>query len=160
MLVILSLSYAHAEYTNDELMNMNLKSLRADFTRDTAYSTGAGRIIHDRPNALTLARRTALTEARRGLLILRRELKEGIPRRPDDVSGHVPPVKILSEFESGDIYVVEVETALSELMRNDKETAAVKGGDEDDNEEYEEYEEYDEEDTYDSYNLYDYRTAS
>ena len=124
MLVILNLnlsSYALAKYSNEDLMNMNLKSLSADFGHDKAYSTGAGRIISGQPNSLALARRAALSDARRGLLILKRELEEGRPRRPDDVSGHVPPVKILDEFESGDIYVVRVEAVLSELMHDSKE---------------------------------------
>ena len=121
VLVILNLNYALAEHSNTDLMNMNLKSLRADFSKDKAYSTGAGRIIHGKSNSLALARRAALSDARRGLLILKRELKEGRPRRPDDVSGHVPPVKILDEYESGDIYVVRVEAVLSELMRGSKE---------------------------------------
>ena len=110
-------SYVQAEYSNEELMKMNLQSLRADFAANKAYSTGTGRIIQGKPNAEALARRAALSDARRGLLILRRELKEGRPRRSDDVSGYIPPVKIISEEESGDIYIVEVEAALSELMR-------------------------------------------
>lgn len=115
--VLLNLnSYAQAEYSNEELMNMNLQSLRADFTKDRAYSTGAGRIVDDMPNAVSLARRAALSDARRGLLILKRELKEGRPRTSDDVSGYVPPVKIISETNSEDIYIVEVEAVLSELM--------------------------------------------
>ena len=118
MFVILNLnSYAQAEYSNEELMNMNLQSLRADFTKDRAYSTGAGRIVDDMPNAVSLARRAALSDARRGLLILKRELKEGRPRTNDYVSGYVPPVKIISETNSEDIYIVEVEAVLSELMR-------------------------------------------
>ncbi|MBQ6111057.1 MAG: hypothetical protein IJL01_01540 [Synergistaceae bacterium] len=140
MLVILNLnlnSYALAEHSNTDLMNMNLNSLSADFGHDKAYSTGAGRIISGQPNSLALARRAALSDARRGLLILKRELEEGRPRRPDDVSGHVPPVKILDEFESGDIYVIRVEAVLSELMHDSEEV----------NEEYEdEYEEHEYED--------------
>ena len=137
--VILNLnSYAQAEYTNDELMNMNLQSLRADFEEDKAYSTGTGRIINDAPNAMALARRAALSDAQRGLLILRRGLKEGRPVRPDDVSGHVPPVKILSEEESGDIYIVAVETVLSELMKDSKEVHEEKYIREEDEEEDEE----------------------
>ena len=123
MFVLLNLnlnSYALAEYTNEDLMKMNLQSLRADFTKDRAYSAGAGRITDNMPNSLSLARRAALSDARRGLLILRRELKEGRPGRPDDISGIVPPVKIISETESGDIYIVEVEAVLSELMRGDE----------------------------------------
>lgn len=140
VIVLLNLnSYARADYSNQDLMNMNLKSLSADFGHDKAYSTGAGRIISGQPNSLTLARRAALSDARRGLLILKRELKEGRPRRPDDVSGHVPPVKILDEFESGDIYVVRVEAVLSELMHDSEEV----------NEEYEdEYEEHEHEHEY------------
>lgn len=110
-------SYVQAEYSNEELMKMNFQSLRADLAANKAYSTGIGRIIQGKPNAEALARRAALSDARRGLLILRRELKEGRPRRSDDVSGYIPPVKIISEEESGDIYIVEVEVVLSELMR-------------------------------------------
>lgn len=150
VLVILNLnlnSYALAEHSNTDLVNMNLKSLSADFEHDKAYSTGAGRIISGQPNSLALARRAALSDARRGLLILKRELREGRPRRPDDVSGHVPPVKILDEYESGDIYVVRVEAVLSELMRD----ADLK---EEVNEEHEHEHEY--EDEYDEYYDEDY----
>lgn len=120
VLVILNINYAHADYSNQDLMNMNLQSLRADFANDKAYSTGTGRIIHGKSNALTLARRAALSDARRGLLILKGELKESRPRTSHDVSGYVPPVKILDEYESGDIYVVRVEAVLSELMHDNK----------------------------------------
>lgn len=116
IIMILNLNPSHAEYTNTELLNMNLESLSADFRNDTAYSTGAGRITDDMPNSLSLARRAALSDARRGLLILKHELTEGIKRRPGDVSGVVPPVKILREYISEDIYVVEVQTSLSELI--------------------------------------------
>ncbi len=117
MFVILNLnSCALAEHTTEELLKMNLRSLSADFSNDTAYSQGTGRIIEGSPNAIPLARRAALTDARRGLLILKRELTEGRPGRYYDVSGTVPPVKILREYESGDIYVVEVEAVLSELI--------------------------------------------
>ena len=132
MFVLMSLNpYAHAEYTNDELAGINLRSLHADFTKDTAYSLGTGRIIHYIPNAIPLARRAALADAQRGLLILRRELKEGRPRTNADVSGHVPPVKIISEHESGDIYVVEVEAVLSELMRDESKDVITEEGEDD-----------------------------
>lgn len=122
MLVIMSLcSLVSAEYTNDELMKMNLQVTSADFENDTAYSQGTGRIIRGRPNALILAKRAALTDARRGLLILRRELREGIHGINNSVSGYVPPVEILSETESGDLYIVEVRALLSELMTEGNE---------------------------------------
>lgn len=122
MLVIMSLSsLVSAEYTNDELMKMNLQVMSADFVNDTAYSQGTGRIIRGRPNALILAKRAALTDARRGLLLLRRELREGRPGINNSVSGYVPPVEILSETESGDLYIVEVRAVLSELMTEENE---------------------------------------
>ena len=113
LVLVLCVSPAFCEYSADDLLTMTLGSLRADWVRDKAISRGVGRIVE---GGESLARRAAIIDAQRGLLILKRSLEEGAPPRPESVTGQVPPVKVVSEAVSGDLYFVEVEASLSELM--------------------------------------------
>ena len=114
-------SYAR-EYSSGELLNMTLESLRYDFANNTAYVRGVGVINNNNAQGKLLARRAALTDARRGLLLLRREIISGekFTSGRINISGHVPELKILSESQNQDqnLYFVEVQAALSELLRN------------------------------------------
>ena len=67
---------------------------------------------------LTCAGAAALTDARRGLLLLRGHILEdpALRERTLWLSGPVPPVRILSERIEGGLYFIEVETALSRLL--------------------------------------------
>ncbi|MBQ6773865.1 MAG: hypothetical protein IJP48_07390 [Synergistaceae bacterium] len=114
-------SYAGG-YPSSELLNMTLESLRCDFANNTAYVRGVG-VIHDNnAHGKLLARRAALTDARRGLLILKHEIESGKKFTSGRIktSGHVPALKILSESQNQEqnLYFVEVQAALSELLRN------------------------------------------
>ena len=114
VIMILALSINSCYAGSRELLNMTLESLRYDFANNTAYVRGVGVIHNNTAQGKLLARRAALTDARRGLLILKRELKPGRIK----ISGHVPALRILSESRQGNLYFVEVEAALSELLRN------------------------------------------
>ena len=108
------------EYTTNDLLNMTQQSLRYDFQKNTAYVRGVGKIMSDDLRSVVLARRTAISDAQRGLLVLRREIEEGQPPRMDSVSGFVPPIKILSENMQDGLYFVEIEADLSQLMQGEQ----------------------------------------
>ena len=116
VLMLLSCDIVFAEYSTNDLLELTLQSLSYDIQSDTAYVKGVGKITQDNPIGIFLARRAALTDAQRGLLILRRKIQEGKPPRMDSVSGNVPPFEILSESMKDGLYFVEVETNLSELL--------------------------------------------
>ncbi|MBQ3653623.1 MAG: hypothetical protein II954_04295 [Synergistaceae bacterium] len=113
LVLVLSAGPAFCEYSTDDLLTMTLGSLRADWVRDKATARGVGRIVGAGEG---LARRGAIVDAQRGLLVLKRSLEEGAPPRPESVTGQVPPVKVVFEAVSGDLYFVEVEASLSELL--------------------------------------------
>ena len=115
MILALNITSCYArDYDSGELLNMTRESLRCDTANNTAYVRGVGLIHNNTAQGKLLARRAALTDARRGLLILKRELNPGEIKS----SGHVPALTILSEGQQGNLYFVEVEAALSELLRN------------------------------------------
>lgn len=116
LMVVLCVGPAFSEYSTDDLLTMTLGSLRADWVRDRAIARGVGRISQDDAVGVNLARRGAMIDAQRGLLILKRSLEEGASPRPESVTGQVPPMKVVSEAVSGDLYFVEVEASLSELL--------------------------------------------
>ena len=116
---------AFAEYSTQELVDMTLNSLHYDKGGNVAYAKGYGIISGDKPVDVALARRAALTDAQRGLLILRRSIKEGKPPRSDSVSGYVPPVNILSENIDNGLYSVEISAVLSDLIKGSKKGKAV-----------------------------------
>ena len=101
--------------TTEELLRMTRESLRADWARDRAFVRGVGRITREGPVGRVIARRAALTDARRGLLLLRESI---LNDSGDDgaVSGWTPPMTLLAEGARGELYFVEVEASLSALL--------------------------------------------
>ena len=125
---------AMCEYTVEELLTMTVESLSYDVEADTASAQGVGRIDPDSSMGIVFARRAAITDAQRGLLILRRALREGRSPRPESVSGNLPPFRVISEDVKEGLYFVKIETDLSKLMKG-KDTRRVMSGILDDEEE-------------------------
>ena len=116
---LLIFGVAAESYTTSELLRMTQASLNADWQTNTAYVRGVGRILQDDSQGLLLARRAALTDARRGLLLLRKEILSSDYKqnsRSLRLSGYVPPLRLLSETISDELYFVEVEAELSQLL--------------------------------------------
>ena len=116
---LLIFGVAAESYTTSELLRMTQESLNADWQTNTAYVRGVGRILQDDSQGLLLARRAALTDARRGLLLLRKEILSSDYKqnsRSLRLSGYVPPLRLLSETISDELYFVEVEAELSQLL--------------------------------------------
>ena len=114
--VIIHCGFAYAEYSADVLLRMTIDSLSYDVKADTASARGVGKILQADGQGLLSARRVAINDARRGLLILKRGLLEGKTIRPESVSGNVPPFTILSEDARDGLYFVDIEVTLSDLM--------------------------------------------
>ena len=97
---------------------MTEESLYADWQGNRAFVQGVGRVVQNTAQGRLLARRAALTDARRGLLLLRRRILADpeLRARALWLAGPVPPVRILSERIEGGLYFLEVETALSRLL--------------------------------------------
>ena len=121
MLVLCFMSPAFSEYSTDDLLKMTVASLNADRENDTAFVRGVGKISQEGSMGIFLARRSAIADAQRGLLILKRSLEEKRPPRIDSVSGHVPGLKIKSESMNDGLYFVEAEVSLSELLGHEAE---------------------------------------
>ena len=118
MILILSAS-AFAEHSTRELLEMTDKSLNADWENNIAFVRGVSLLKTSNPQGIFLARRGALTDARRGLLILRHRLLKSKSQEKIsniEISGNVPPLKMLSEGISNDVYFVEVQVLLTELL--------------------------------------------
>jgi hypothetical protein len=84
-------------------------------------ASGAARITEDTAQGRLLARRGALADARRNLLLLRQELlerpelKAGLRR----ISGHVGRHVVRSERVDGGLYRVEIEISVEEWLSSD-----------------------------------------
>ena len=104
--------------TTEDLLRMTEESLYADWQENRAFVQGVGRIAQSTAQGRLLARRAALTDARRGLLLLRRRILADpeLRGRALWLAGPVPPVRILTERIEGGLYFIEVETALSRLL--------------------------------------------
>ena len=104
--------------TTEDLLQMTEESLYADWQENRAFVRGVGRVVQDTAQGRLLARRSALTDARRGLLSLRQRILADpeLRGRALWLAGPVPPVRILSEKIEGGLYFIEVETALSRLL--------------------------------------------
>ena len=109
-----SSSSRSSSYSTKELFDMTLESLKYDVSNNTAYVRGVGRIADNSPSSLLLARRAALVDAQRGMLLLKKSIKDF--RSVKNVSGHVPALRLLSESTRDGLYFVEVEAALSDLL--------------------------------------------
>ena len=104
--------------TTEDLLQMTEESLYADWQENRAFVRGVGRVVQDTAQGRLLARRGALTDARRGLLSLRQRILADpeLRGRALWLAGPVPPVRVLSERIEGGLYFIEVETALSRLL--------------------------------------------
>ena len=104
--------------STEDLLQMTEESLYADWEENRAFVRGVGRVVQNTAQGRLLARRAALTDARRGLLLLRGHILDdpALRERTLWLSGPVPPVRILSERIEGGLYFIEVETALSRLL--------------------------------------------
>lgn len=104
--------------TTEDLLRMTEESLYADWQENRAFVQGVGRIAQSTAQGRLLARRAALTDARRGLLSLRQHILADpeLRGRALWLAGPVPPVRILTERIEGGLYFIEVETALSRLL--------------------------------------------
>lgn len=92
--------------------------VRWEANRVTA--TGRGRLVGSGAQGRLLARRAAVTDARRNLLLLRERLLTVDPtatRRGSTVSGRVRATAIRSERTEGAFYLLELEMPLDELLR-------------------------------------------
>lgn len=105
-------------HTTEELLRMTEESLYADWQENRAFVRGVGRIVQSTAQGRLLARRAALTDARRGLLLLRQRIlaDSALRERAFWLAGRVPPVQILSEKIEGGLYFIEVEAGLSRLL--------------------------------------------
>ena len=108
----------NAEFNMRELYSTQ-DSGRVVRDRNIATAAGAGRIREDTAQGRLLGRRAALTDARRNLLILRQKLLRehgaGVDGR-HSVSGKIAGVRIHSERVVNDIYFLQVDVPLDELM--------------------------------------------
>ena len=104
--------------TTEDLLRMTEESLYADWQENRAFVRGVGRVVQNTAQGRLLARRAALTDARRGLLSLRQHILADpeLRGRALWLAGPVPPVRILTERIEGGLYFIEVETALSRLL--------------------------------------------
>ena len=104
--------------TTEDLLRMTEESLYADWQENRAFVRGVGRVVQSTAQGRLLARRAALTDARRGLLSLRQHILADpeLRGRALWLAGPVPPVRILTERIEGGLYFIEVETALSRLL--------------------------------------------
>ena len=104
--------------TTEDLLQMTEESLYADWQENRAFVRGVGRVVQNTAQGRLLARRAALTDARRGLLSLRQHILADpeLRGRALWLAGPVPPGRILTERIEGGLYFIEVETALSRLL--------------------------------------------
>ena len=102
---------------------INNAGLSYDVDLDIAHVRGSALIKGGAANYKAMARRAAISDVRRNLLLLKRminlNLNELSVIKDGEIilSGYVPPLIILDEFVSGDLYFVEAETSLRDLMR-------------------------------------------
>ncbi len=85
-----------------------------------AVVTGRGRIVGDDAQSRALARRAALTDARRNFLVLRERLVQGdsyAQRRRSVVSGIVRASEVHSERIEGSFYLLELDVSLNDLLK-------------------------------------------
>jgi hypothetical protein len=82
--------------------------------QDVVTATGSGKISSQGTVSLGLARRAALSDARRNLLIEARRIREGVQGKPD-ISGYVGHHWIVSERTEGSFYRVTLAASLSSI---------------------------------------------
>ena len=86
-----------------------------------ATVTGRGRIAEEGAQGRALARRAALTDARRNFLVLRERLSRGDSNagrhRTTVVSGKVRASEVHSERIEGSFYILELDVPLDDLVK-------------------------------------------
>ena len=120
--IFLSLAFSGGEQTRpdtNDLKTMTVDSGKAYQKGNFAVASGVGRIREDTAQERLLARRAALLDARRNLLVLRRKLLEDSRSAPVSLSGHVAAHKVSAERVEGNLYFLEVEVPLDELLKAD-----------------------------------------
>ncbi|MDR1472913.1 MAG: hypothetical protein LBS75_10370 [Synergistaceae bacterium] len=90
---------------------------RVSLTDGSIAATGNGEILNDTAQGRLLAKRAALTDARRNLLMLRHDAMNGEPSR--GASGRIGTHRVTSERAFGGTYEVEVEMSLDEWLSSD-----------------------------------------
>ena len=112
-----------AEFNIQELYSSR-NSGRVLHDQNIATAAGVGRIMENTAQGRLLGKRAALTDARRNLLILRRKL---LQERGEDagstnnVSGRIAGVRIHSERVRDNLYFLQVDIPLDELMEGEFE---------------------------------------
>lgn len=110
--------FKKSEKTAEELRQMTQENLYADWASNRAFAQGVGRIKADTAQARLLARRAALVDAQRNLLLLRKKIYE-VPKeraKIEELSGAVPPLRITGERMEEGLYFMDVEASLSNLL--------------------------------------------
>jgi hypothetical protein len=96
------------------LLLFRATSFAAPAADDVVTATGIGKIASRSAVSRELARRAALTDARRNLLIEARKIRGGNQRDPN-ISGHVGYHWIVSERKDSAIYRVTLAARLADL---------------------------------------------
>jgi hypothetical protein len=111
---------ADVTYVRDDL---DLGARTRNFARvyaaeNRAVASGVGRIPENTAQGKLMGRRAALTDARRNLLVLRQKLlgDSVFNAKSRGVSGRVVVSKIHSERIEGNLYFLEVDAQLDELL--------------------------------------------
>ncbi|MDR1977191.1 MAG: hypothetical protein LBQ42_00485 [Synergistaceae bacterium] len=96
-------------------------STKVYMTENRVSTSGVGRILEDTAQGKLLARRAALVDARRNLLELRQKLlgEPILKFGSRSVSGHIVAPNIRSERTKGDLYFIELDVQLEELLKTD-----------------------------------------
>ena len=94
-------------------------STKVYMTENCVSTTGVGRIAENTAQGKLLARRAALTDARRNLLELRQKLlgEPVFKFGSRTVSGHILTPNIHSERIEGDLYHLGIDIELEELLK-------------------------------------------
>lgn len=110
------------EKATEQTVRESIPEARANvrWSDNIATVTGRGRVNEESAQGRALARRAALLDAQRNLLLLRERLlsdKSYEYRRRITVSGKIKASKIHSERRDGSFYLLELDIGLDDLMR-------------------------------------------
>ena len=106
-----------------ELGVRNPEASRVYVSENRVVASGMGRITENTAQGRLLARRAALVDARRNLLVLQRKLLRDsvFQLGTRSVSGHITARDIHSERIEGDFYFLAVDISLDELLKSNIE---------------------------------------
>ncbi|NLL37006.1 MAG: hypothetical protein GX256_05745 [Fretibacterium sp.] len=105
--------------TARELREMTAPYLYANWEANRAHARGVGRVTKAGSQGLLLARRAALLDAERNLLLLRAHILKdpALNRRIVTLSGKIPPpVTSLGDFVENGLCFLDIEVPLSSLL--------------------------------------------